>query len=72
VQWRQQPVHRQSQGNDKLLCGVILGVVTFWQFAQTTLNIAPDTRKDLDLDSEYGSTSLENPLTDTSLVIPLW
>src|SRR5207237_9396143 len=30
------------QGNDRLLCGIILGVLTFWLFAQTTLNIAPD------------------------------
>jgi DHA2 family multidrug resistance protein-like MFS transporter len=38
-------------GNDKLLCGIILGVVTFWLFAQTTLNIAPDMGKDLGLDA---------------------
>jgi DHA2 family multidrug resistance protein-like MFS transporter len=40
-----------SPGNDKLLCGIILGVVTFWLFAQTTLNIAPDMGKDLGLDA---------------------
>src|SRR5208283_724386 len=39
------------QGNNKLLCGIILGVVTFWLFAQTTLNIAPDMGKDLGLDA---------------------
>ena len=39
------------QGNDKLLYGLILGVVTFWLFAQTTLNIAPDMGKDLGLDA---------------------
>jgi sugar phosphate permease len=39
------------QGNDKPLCGIILGVVTFWLFAQTTLNIAPDMGKDLGLDT---------------------
>jgi DHA2 family multidrug resistance protein-like MFS transporter len=39
------------QGNDKVLCGLILGVVTFWLFAQTTLNIAPDMGKDLGLDA---------------------
>ena len=38
-------------GNDKLLCGIILGVVTFWLFAQTTLNIAPGMGKDLGLDA---------------------
>jgi DHA2 family multidrug resistance protein-like MFS transporter len=39
------------QGNDKLLFGIILGVLTFWLFAQTTLNIAPDMQKDLGLDA---------------------
>jgi hypothetical protein len=39
------------QGNDKLLWGIILGVITFWLFAQTTLNIAPDMGKDLGLDA---------------------
>jgi len=39
------------QGNDKLLYGIILGVLTFWLFAQTTLNIAPDMGKDLGLDA---------------------
>jgi hypothetical protein len=29
------------RGNDRLLIGMILGVLTFWLFAQTTLNIAP-------------------------------
>ena len=38
-------------GNDKLLYGIILGVLTFWLFAQTTLNIAPDMGKDLHLDA---------------------
>lgn len=37
------------KGNDKLLFGIILGVVAFWMFAQTTLNIAPDMQKDLGL-----------------------
>jgi DHA2 family multidrug resistance protein-like MFS transporter len=39
------------RGNDKLLYGIILGVITFWLFAQTTLNIAPDMGKDLGLDA---------------------
>ncbi len=39
------------QGNDRLLWGIILGVVTFWLFAQTTLNIAPDMGKSLRLDA---------------------
>lgn len=36
-------------GNDRLLFGIVLGVITFWLFAQTTLNIAPDMGRDLGL-----------------------
>lgn len=39
------------QGNDRLLFGIIMGVIAFWLFAQTTLNVAPDMRKDLGLDA---------------------
>jgi MFS transporter, DHA2 family, multidrug resistance protein len=46
------------QGNDKLLCGIILGVITFWLFAQTTLNIAPDMGKDLGLDASMMNIAL--------------
>jgi DHA2 family multidrug resistance protein-like MFS transporter len=36
-------------GNDKLLFGIILGVLAFWLFAQTTLNIAPAMAADLEV-----------------------
>ncbi len=39
------------RGNDRLLFGIILGVVAFWLFAQTTLNIAPDMQRDLGMSS---------------------
>jgi MFS transporter, DHA2 family, multidrug resistance protein len=35
------------RGNDKLLFGIIFGVLAFWLFAQTTLNIAPAMAADL-------------------------
>ena len=34
-------------GNDRLLFGMILGVLAFWLFAQTMLNIAPTMAADL-------------------------
>lgn len=37
------------QGNDKLLTGIVLSVITFWLFAQTTLNIAPTMGADLQI-----------------------
>src|SRR5919107_3946914 len=37
----------EYRGNDKILFGIILGVLAFWLFAQTTLNIAPAMAADL-------------------------
>lgn len=37
----------QYQGTDKLILGIVLAVITFWLFAQTTLNIAPVMGEDL-------------------------
>lgn len=39
------------RGNDRLLLGMIMGVLAFWLFAQTTLNVAPDMQKDLGVDT---------------------
>lgn len=35
------------KGTDRLLFGIIMGVLAFWLFAQTTLNIAPQMAADL-------------------------
>src|SRR4051812_30001682 len=39
------------RGDDKLLFGMILGVLAFWLFAQTTLNIAPAMATDLGIET---------------------
>jgi DHA2 family multidrug resistance protein-like MFS transporter len=39
------------RGNDRLLVGMILGVLAFWLFAQTTLNIAPTMAEDLGIET---------------------
>ena len=39
-----------SAGTDRLLFGMILGVLAFWLFAQTTLNIAPTMASDLGIE----------------------
>src|SRR5687767_15424362 len=41
------PASASYRGDDKLLFGIILGVLAFWLFAQTTLNIAPAMALDL-------------------------
>ncbi len=42
--------HTRFRGNDRLLFGMILGVLAFWLFAQTTLNIAPTMATDLGIE----------------------
>src|SRR5687768_14730096 len=37
------------QGTDRLIFGIVLAVITFWLFAQTTLNVAPTMRDELRL-----------------------
>ncbi len=46
------------RGNDRVLYGIILGVITFWLFAQTTLNIAPDMGHDLALGASTMNTAV--------------
>jgi len=48
-------VPSRGTGN-RLIVGIVLAVVTFWLFAQTTLNVAPAIRSDLEI-SESLSTS---------------
>jgi DHA2 family multidrug resistance protein-like MFS transporter len=38
---------RRFVGNDRVLFGIIFGVLAFWLFAQTTLNISPVMAEDL-------------------------
>jgi len=39
------------RGDDELLFGIILGVLAFWLFAQTTLNIAPAMAEELGVET---------------------
>ena len=39
------------RGDDRLLFGIILGVLAFWLFAQTTLNIAPTMAADSNVET---------------------
>lgn len=39
---------KEFKGNDSALLGIVLAVITFWLFAQTTLNIGPAMGQDMD------------------------
>lgn len=45
-------------GNDRLLLGIVLAVVTFWLFAQTALNVAPDMRADLGITENWSNIAV--------------
>jgi MFS transporter, DHA2 family, multidrug resistance protein len=40
-------VESRQHGGNRLILGIVLAVITFWLFAQTTLNVAPEMRRDL-------------------------
>lgn len=46
------------QGNDKLLLGIVLSVITFWLFAQTTLNLIPTMRADLGVEENWANIAV--------------
>lgn len=46
-----QPVAEQFVGNDRVLFGIIFGVLAFWLFAQTTLNISPVMAAELGIET---------------------
>lgn len=48
-----QATPQSYRGNDRLLYGIILGVLAFWLFAQTTLNIAPAMATDLQVEQSF-------------------
>jgi len=48
-------------GSDKLICGIVLGVITFWLFAQSLVNVAPDVERSIDI--PLGSLNLAISLT---------
>src|SRR5438045_608832 len=46
------------QGTNKLITGIVLAVITFWLFAQTTLNIAPAMSSDLKISHALNNLSV--------------
>ncbi|NDK55552.1 MFS transporter [Pontibacter fetidus] len=53
-----QPTTASYQGTDMLILGIVLAVITFWLFAQTTLNIAPVMQQDLNISHELNNLAV--------------
>ncbi|CAG4887496.1 MFS transporter [Paraburkholderia saeva] len=46
------------QGDDRLIFGIVLAVVTFWLFAQTTLNVSPSMKAELRINDSISDISI--------------
>lgn len=49
------------QGTNKMITGIVFGVITFWLFAQAIVNVVPAVREDLGVES--GTLSIAISLT---------
>ncbi|KIX90857.1 quinolone resistance protein [Staphylococcus microti] len=57
----QQDKTQTYQGDNKLILGIVLGVITFWLFAQSLLNVVPDLQKTFN--SDLGTISIAVSIT---------
>ena len=39
--WRCIPVETSYKGTNKMITGIVFGVITFWLFAQSMVNVVP-------------------------------
>lgn len=46
------------KGTNKLIVGIVFGVITFWLFAQSMVNIVPDVQSDLGISSDLLSIAI--------------
>lgn len=51
----------EYQGTDRLLYGIILGVLAFWLFAQSTLNINVEMGEDLGMEQSAMNIACRSP-----------
>ena len=49
---------KSYQGNDQLILAIVLAVITFWLFAQTTLNVAPVMRDELQISDSVSNIAV--------------
>jgi len=48
----------QYHGGNTLIIGIVLAVITFWLFAQTTLNVAPAIQQDLQISASVSNVAV--------------
>src|SRR5690349_3817998 len=54
-------MEKNYKGTDKMITGIVFGVITFWLFAQAMVNIVPAVQSDLGV--SYGTLNIAISLT---------
>lgn len=54
------------RGTDRLVLGIVLTLITFWLFAQTTPNVAPTMRDDLRITNSASNIAVSMALSQTA------
>lgn len=60
------------KGNDSALLGIVLAVITFWLFAQTTLNIGPLMADDLEMPQSLMNIGISLAALFSGMFIVMW
>lgn len=59
-------------GNDSALLGIVLAVITFWLFAQTTMNIGPLMAEDVGMPMEVMNIAISLSALFSGMFIVMW
>ena len=65
------PAHT-FKGNDSALFGIVLAVITFWLFAQTTMNIGPLMAEDVGMPMEVMNIAISLSALFSGMFIVMW
>lgn len=60
------------KGNDSALLGIVLAVITFWLFAQTTLNIGPLMAEELEMPQSLMNIGISLAALFSGMFIVMW
>ena len=66
------PVRTDFKGNDASLFGIVLAVITFWLFAQTTMNIGPLMADDIGMPMEVMNIAISLSALFSGMFIVMW
>ncbi|WJZ17236.1 Quinolone resistance protein NorB [Corynebacterium guangdongense] len=66
------PQNTSYRGDNKALAGFILGLLTFWLFAQTLLNVGPDVAEDIGMSASTMTLAISLSALFSGMLIVTW